>query len=85
MSDSKKYPEILFRGKSEKEKQQIVAELENSSVLSEVAKVVKAWKAEVDSSKSSDYDSPSWGYLQADRNGMSRAYENILKLINPRV
>jgi hypothetical protein len=30
--------------------------------------------------KESDYDSPSWAYLQADRNGYVRAYQEILKL-----
>lgn len=29
-----------------------------------------------------DYDSPSWAYLQADRNGFLRAYREILTLLN---
>lgn len=28
-----------------------------------------------------DYDSPSWAYKQADRNGALRAYQNVLKLL----
>ena len=31
--------------------------------------------------KETDYDSPSWAYLQADRNGYTRALEEILNLI----
>jgi len=29
-----------------------------------------------------DYDSPSWAYLQAHRNGRLEAFEEILKLIS---
>jgi hypothetical protein len=29
-----------------------------------------------------DYDSPSWAYKQADRNGYLRAYSEILALLN---
>lgn len=30
----------------------------------------------------SDYDSPSWGYKQADRNGARRAYRKIRSLFS---
>lgn len=29
-----------------------------------------------------DYDSPSWAYKQADRNGYNRALTTVLELIN---
>ena len=29
-----------------------------------------------------DYDSPSWAYKQADRNGFNRAVTTVLDLIN---
>ena len=33
-----------------------------------------------DTTPAADYDSPSWAYKQADRNGQLRAYLEILKL-----
>jgi hypothetical protein len=33
-------------------------------------------------SKSSDYDSPSWAYKQADQNGYNRALNDIIQLLN---
>jgi len=30
----------------------------------------------------SDYDSPSWAYKKADRNGANRAYATVRKLLN---
>jgi len=35
-----------------------------------------------DSNPASDYDSPSWAYKQADRNGFNRAVTTVLDLIN---
>ncbi len=32
-------------------------------------------------SSKTDYDSPSWAYLQADQNGYLRAYKEILQLV----
>lgn len=35
-----------------------------------------------DTVASSDYDCPSWGYKQADRNGFNRALTTVLEMIN---
>tara|TARA_R100000951_G_scaffold108384_1_gene104518 strand:+ start:327 stop:569 length:243 start_codon:yes stop_codon:yes gene_type:complete len=35
-----------------------------------------------DTTPASDYDSPSWAYKQADRNGFNRAVTTVLDLIN---
>ena len=35
-----------------------------------------------DTTPATDYDSPSWAYKQADRNGFNRAVTTVLDLIN---
>lgn len=35
-----------------------------------------------DTTPAADYDSPSWAYKQADRNGFNRAVTTVLDLIN---
>lgn len=35
-----------------------------------------------DTTPSTDYDSPSWAYKQADRNGFNRALTTVLDMIN---
>jgi hypothetical protein len=35
-----------------------------------------------DNTPAADYDSPSWAYKQADRNGFNRAVTTVLDLIN---
>ena len=35
-----------------------------------------------ESPSTSDYDSPSWAFKQADRNGYMRAYREIISLLN---
>ena len=35
-----------------------------------------------DTTTAADYDSPSWAYKQADRNGFNRAVTTVLDLIN---
>ena len=35
-----------------------------------------------DTTPAADYDSPSWAYKQADRNGYNRAVTTVLDLIN---
>lgn len=36
--------------------------------------------SELDNASAADYDSPSWAYKQADKNGARRAYQRIIDI-----
>lgn len=56
------------------------AVLSNRESLDRLQQVLEPMLKET--SPSADYDSPSWAYKQADRNGYNRALTQVLELIN---
>lgn len=65
--------------KEEKEsvKQSIMSQREPLDRLKEILEPMLK-----DTVPSTDYDSPSWAYKQADRNGFNRALTTVLEMIN---
>jgi len=72
-----------LRGKSSKEQEEISTVLRHNTIL------IKSFLEILDRMEeqehrqeiqSSDYDSPSWAYKQADRNGAKRALSKIRSL-----
>lgn len=61
----------------DKVKQEIVSQRE---VLVKLEEILESMLK--DATPASDYDSPSWAYKQADRNGFNRAVTTVLDLIN---
>lgn len=58
--------------------------LNSSTVLDRLKDIVYNMSKNGEESKTEDYDSPSWAYRQADKNGQLRAYRDILKLLDIR-
>lgn len=52
----------------------------SKKVLDRLREICYNTKDGVLATSKTDYDSPSWAYKQADRNGYIRAYEEIAKL-----
>jgi hypothetical protein len=69
--------------KTDEERQKVTSiVLGGHDVLQLLAKVVEKMIEEHDTNKLADYDSPSWAYRQADRNGVVRTLKTILTLTN---
>lgn len=63
------------------EKKTFLQDLSNSGyVLEKLKKIIRA-RYMATKPKASDYESPSWAYLQADQNGYRRALEDIMKIL----
>ena len=58
-------------------KQSILAQREPLDRLKEILEPMLK-----DGLPATDYDSPSWAYKQADRNGFNRALTTVLEIIN---
>jgi len=71
-----------FKGcKTKKDKESVTQVLQsNRESLDRLKEILEPLLK--DSSPASDYDSPSWAYKQADRNGFNRAVTTVLDLIN---
>jgi hypothetical protein len=54
--------------------------LSSRDVLERLTEILEDKKTEV--VLSTDYDSPSWAYKQADRNGYDRALTEVINLLN---
>lgn len=54
--------------------------LSSRDVLERLQKMLEDKKTEV--VLSTDYESPSWAYKQADRNGYDRALTEVINLLN---
>lgn len=50
-------------------------------VLDKLLEIMNKRKASISSVTREDYDSPSWAYKQADRNGALREIESVIKLL----
>jgi len=57
--------------------QKVMAQRESLDRLKEILEPMLK-----DTTPAADYDSPSWAYKQADRNGFNRAVTTVLDLIN---
>lgn len=71
------------RNKSPKEKEEIEYVLRNNTILiTAFFEILDRMEAEETRQEiqTADYDSPSWAYKQADRNGAKRAYDKVRKL-----
>jgi hypothetical protein len=67
--------------KSKKEKEAVSQSLHSSREgLDRLKEILKPMLK--DTTPAADYDSPSWAYKQADRNGFNRAVTTVLDLIN---
>ncbi|AFM54656.1 hypothetical protein P12053L_51 [Celeribacter phage P12053L] len=67
--------------KSKKEKEAVAQILHsNRDSLDRLKEILEPMLKEA--LPSADYDSPSWAYKQADRNGFNRAVTTVLDLIN---
>lgn len=56
----------------------------NTKLLDMLTQIVYNYVRESEHSLDDDYDSPSWAYKAADRNGEARAYKKVLKLLDLR-
>lgn len=73
--------EILFRGLDAKEKEEFKRLLAHSSLIRRIREILVEFEKQTNN-KVTDYDSPSWAYRQADKNGEARAYSKILNLLD---
>lgn len=77
-----KWPELLLRGLSEKEKDEYKRLLVNSDLIGRIVEILKDWKKEEEVVTKTDYDSPSWSHKQADKNGAVRFANKVLTLLD---
>jgi len=69
--------------KDEKEKEALLFILQNNRVLIDrLLLILEKFEAEEDVLTTQDYDSPSWAYKQADRNGAVRSLRKVKKLFD---
>jgi hypothetical protein len=67
--------------KSKKQKESVAQVLQsNRESLDRLKEILEPMLK--DTTPAADYDSPSWAYKQADRNGFNRAVTTVLDLIN---
>jgi len=67
--------------KSKKQKEAVAQTLQsNRESLDRLKEILEPMLK--DTTPAADYDSPSWAYKQADRNGFNRAVTTVLDLIN---
>ena len=80
-----KLPLVWLKGRKKEEAESIDYVLRNNSTLiNALLDIVNQYEQEEVNAEMnlSEYDSPSWGYKQADRNGARRAYKRIKSLFN---
>lgn len=76
-----KIQSIWFKGKDPKERESIEYILRNNQILlTEFLRILDEYEQEEDVANLNDYDSASWAYKQADRNGAKRAIRKIRTL-----
>lgn len=68
--------------KTKEEKENFESLLRNSTIVASRLVTILREMDESKVSRETDYDSPSWAYLQADQNGYRRAIQEVLKLFN---
>lgn len=73
--------EILLRGLDEKGKDEFKRLLAHSALIKRLREILSEFEKETEN-RVADYDSPSWPYRQADKNGERRAYQKILSILD---
>ena len=75
---------VWYQHLRNKEEQENFKKIVESSkiTLDRLTEIVYTISKSGESHSAEDYDSPSWAYKQADRNGYLRALNTILKLID---
>lgn len=76
-----KYPEIWFRGLSDKEKKETENTLKHHVILKRLLEIIEQFEKEA-SPKEADYNNPSWPYFQADNLGYLRALQKVKRLFS---
>lgn len=67
-----------YAGLSDEEKDDIINRVTRSRILLErLETIVDKWILEEEQSSKTDYDSPSWAYRAADKEGYKRALRKI--------
>lgn len=72
-----------FKGRSEKEKEDLEYVLRNNTILIQsILDILTRYEQEEDRSEisPSQYDNPSWAYKQADKNGARRSLSKVKAL-----
>lgn len=80
-----KLPLVWSKGLSQKDIEALEYVLRNNSIL--IPKLLEIIDQMIEEETNSEvtlkeYDSPSWGYKQADRNGAKRAFKKVRNLFN---
>ena len=78
-----KLPLVWLDGLKGKEREDLEYLLKNNrTMIFRLLEILDKYETEETKQETnqSDYDSPSWGYKQADRNGARRAYRKIKSL-----
>lgn len=71
------------RCKTDEDKDSVLFALKNNRILiNALLEILEEMESEEDSLSTKDYDSPSWAYKQADRNGALRAIRKVKKLFD---
>ncbi len=81
----KKLSTDWYAGKTQKEQEAIEFVLRNNvALIQAVLDVIDRYEKEEDRGETNltQYDSPAWGYKQADRNGARRALQKVKNLFN---
>ncbi len=84
-AEHKKLSTDWFAGKNDKDKEAIEFVLRNNvALIQAVLDVIDRYEKEEDRGETNltQYDSPAWGYKQADRNGARRALQKVKNLFN---
>lgn len=76
------YSAAWFKGMDDEEKKKFTHILESNTILlDKLTEIVYNIVKEAEDVSSKDYDSPSWAYKQAHRNGVADAARKILSLV----
>ena len=80
-----KLPLVWSKGLSPKDVEALEYVLRNNSILiPKLLEIIDQMTEEETSAETTlkEYDSPSWGYKQADRNGARRAFKKVRNLFS---
>ncbi len=81
MVSNSREPEIIFRGLDEKTKGEFRATLRHNPLIKRLVEILDLW-IEEEAPKKIDYDSPSWAFKQADKNGAIRALTKVKTILD---
>lgn len=75
------YPSIWFQGMKEDDKQKLIHSLKSSDLSQRLQSILEDWERQLEPTIK-DYESPSWAYKQAHRNGMLEVYKKLRSLFD---